>query len=252
MFDPIALTALTLTFLLAGMVKGVIGLGLPSVSLALLAVIFDLPTAMALLLVPSFCTNLWQASVGGNAALIIRRLWPFLVAATFTVWLGAIFLVRVDTLLLSGLLGLLLMAYAALNLAGVKITIPPRSEPWSAPLFGIVNGVLTGMTGSFVVPGVLYLQALGLDRNVLIQAMGMLFTLSTLALGIALQDNQLLTTDLGKMSSLSLIPAIIGMVLGQKIRSRLSEVQFRKVFFISLLAMGAYISLNAARVFFAV
>ena len=53
MIDATTLVILT-TFLLAGLVKGVIGLGLPTVSLAILTVALDLPSAMVLLLVPSF------------------------------------------------------------------------------------------------------------------------------------------------------------------------------------------------------
>ena len=57
MFDPVTIAAITATFLLAGAVKGVIGLGLPTVSLGLLTAALDLPTAMALLIVPSFATG---------------------------------------------------------------------------------------------------------------------------------------------------------------------------------------------------
>lgn len=84
-FDDIAtLLAVAATFLVAGAVKGVIGLGLPTVSLALLTVTIGLPQAMAVLLVPSFVTNLWQAASGGNGRVLLARLWPFLVAATVT------------------------------------------------------------------------------------------------------------------------------------------------------------------------
>ncbi len=85
MFDALTLLAIVGAFLIAGTVKGVIGLGLPTVSLALLAVAIDLPHAMALLLVPSFITNVWQAVVGENGVAILRRLWPFLLMATVTV-----------------------------------------------------------------------------------------------------------------------------------------------------------------------
>jgi uncharacterized membrane protein YfcA len=198
---PDATTILILaTFLLAGTVKGVIGLGLPSVSLALLTVATDLPTAMALLLVPSFVTNLWQALTGGNARLILQRLWPFLLLATVTIWIGASALTRVNLSLLSALLGALLMAYAGASLGGLRLSISSRQELWVGPLVGLANGVLTGMTGSFVVPGVMFLQAIGLAREVLIQAMGMLFALSTLALAIALQRNALLTAEHGILS----------------------------------------------------
>jgi hypothetical protein len=229
------------TFLIAGTVKGVIGLGLPTVSLALLTVAIDLPTAMALLLLPSFVTNLWQALAGGNARLIVQRLWPFLLPATVTVWIGASALTRVDLDLLSALLGILLVAYASANLAGLSITISPQREQWAGPLLGLVNGVLTGMTGSFVVPGVMFLQAIGLARDVLIQAMGILFALSTLALAIALQRNALLTLEHGILSATALLPAILGMVFGRRIRQRISALLFRKIFFTALLLLGVYI-----------
>ncbi len=245
MFDTLTVLAVFGTFLIAGTVKGVIGLGLPTVSLGLLAVAFDLTHAMALLLVPSFVTNLWQAVVGGNGKAILARLWPFLLMATGTVWLGAVALTRVDLTVLSGLLGVLLVVYATANLAGLRVQITSRQEVWVGPLVGTANGVLTGMTGSFVVPGVLFLQAIGLSRDMLIQAMGVTFTVSTLALGAALQGNALLTAELGGLSAAALLPAIVGMVLGQRIRQRLSEELFRRVFFIALLILGAYIIANA-------
>jgi len=236
-----SILAIAGTFALAGTVKGVIGLGLPTVSLALLTTMLGLPHAMVLLLVPSFITNLWQAMTGGNGKVILRRLWPFLFMATGTVWLGATALTRVDLAILSALLGALLVVYATLSLAGLRMTITLRQEAWVGPLLGTANGILTGMTGSFVVPGVMFLQAIGLSRDMLIQAMGMLFTASTLALAIALQGNSFLTIELGAVSAAALIPAVAGMVFGQRIRARLSESLFRRVFFISLLLLGAYI-----------
>ena len=106
--------------------------------------------------------------------------------ATATVWLGAGALTRVDVSWLSALLGLLLVIYAAVNLSGFRPALTVRQERWAGPLTGVANGVLTGMIGSFVVPGVLFLQAIGLSRDALVQAMGMLFALSTLALALAL------------------------------------------------------------------
>jgi uncharacterized membrane protein YfcA len=233
------------TFVVAGAVKGVIGLGLPTVTLALLTALFDLPSAMALLLVPSFITNAWQAASGGHGRAVIARLWPFFLMATLTVSLGAAALTHVQLWLLTALLGLLLVTYSALSLSGFRLVLPASSEPWAGPLIGSVNGVLTGMTGSFVVPGVMFLQAIGLPRDALIQAMGVLFTLSTLALAAALRQAHLLTADQTLWSLGAALPAGIGMVLGQRIRRNLPEVVFRKVFFLALFVLGAYIVLRA-------
>lgn len=245
MDDPAVIIAIFATFLLAGAVKGVIGLGLPTVTLGLLTAVLDLTTAMALLIVPSFVTNLWQAAVGGHGVAVLRRIWPFLAMATATVWLGAAALSRVELEILSALLGLLLVLYAASGLAGFRLAIPARHEGWSGMLLGAANGALTGMTGSFVVPGTIYLQALGLPRDALIQAMGMLFTASTVALALALQGNGLLGAEQAVVSAAALLPAVIGMVAGQRVRRRLSETLFRRVFFAGILALGGYILATA-------
>ena len=245
MLDAFTILMVVGTFLIAGAVKGIIGLGLPTLSLALLTAAIGLPEAMNLLLVPSFVTNVWQAVVGGHGRAILRRVWPFLVMATATVWLGANALTRFDLSLLSALLGVLLVVYSTVNLIGFRFPLTARQEVWVGPLAGLVNGLLTGMTGSFVVPGVMFLQAIGLSREMLIQAMGMLFAASTLALAFALQGNNLLTVDLGALSTAALLPAIVGMVVGQRIRKRLSEPLFQRVFFVSLLLLGVYIFANA-------
>jgi len=91
----------------------------------------------------------------------------------------------------------------------------------------------------------LYLQAIGLSRDALIQAMGALFTLSTLALGVSLQGNRLLSVEHATVSTLALVPAMLGMWLGQKARSRLSEERFKRVFYIALLGLGVYIVTGA-------
>jgi uncharacterized membrane protein YfcA len=245
MFDPVTLFAISATFVIAGGVKGVIGLGLPTVSLGLLTAALDLPTAMALLIAPSFVTNSYQASAGGHAGVILRRIWPFLLIATATVWLGATALTRVDLDVLTALLGLLLVAYGGLSLAGIRLKIPAHSEGWTGPVFGAANGILTGMTGSFVVPGVMYLQGIGLSRDMLVQAMGMLFTASTVALAFALGTNALLSTEVGIASLLAIVPSLIGMWAGQNLRRRLSEAQFRSALFIGIVLLGIYILIGA-------
>ncbi len=241
MFDTTTFLAIVGTFLLAGMVKGVIGLGLPTISLGLLTALLGLPNAMALLLAPSFVTNVWQAALGGNALLLTKRLWPFFLLTTIAIWFGAKALSTVDVAYLSGLLGLLLILNAVTGLAGYRPTVPLKWELVLNPLIGATNGVLTGMTGSSVVPGVLYLQAIGLSRDQLVQAMGILFALSAFVLALSLYDQRILSQELSLQSIIAVLPALIGMRAGQHIRKKLSENQFRRFFFVALLLLGLFI-----------
>lgn len=245
-----SLTWLTLllvafTFLIAGGVKGVIGMGMPTVSLALLVATLGLQPAMAILLVPTIVTNVWQALVGGHLLAIVRRLWPFLVTSVVAVWPGVMVLARVDPRWLSLLLGVMIVGYALLNLEMARLAMPVRHERRAGVWSGLANGLLTGMTGSSVFPGVAYLQALGLPRDQLIQAMGILFTACTMALGLAMGGERLISGELLLLSSLAVAPALLGMQLGQRLRRRLSEEGFRRVFFLGLLVMGGYLILRA-------
>ena len=197
--------------------------------------------------VGSLTVDQFVASDGqGGALVIVKRLWPFLLMATLTIWIGAFALTRVDLFWLSILLGMLLIIYSLVNLAGFRPTIPARHEIWTGAVAGVANGLLTGMTGSFVVPGVLYLQAISLPRDTLVQAMGILFTLSTIALSVALAHNGWLSGRLGLMSIAAVMPAMAGMLVGQRIRKSLSENLFRKIFYISLLMLGLYIVINTS------
>ena len=232
-------------FLLAGSVKGVIGLGLPTVALGLLTASVGLEAAMALMLAPSFVTNLWQGLVGGNGIVVLRRTWPFLMLASIAVWPGVALSEEWDADVLTGILGALLVAYGAAGLTRPALRIRPRTERWASPLLGVVNGILTGMTGSFVVPGVFYLQSLALARDQLVQAMGMLFTCSTVALALALAVESRLPAQIGVASVLAVLPALFGMVLGRRIRTHLSETAFRRIFFAALIGLGLYILLLA-------
>lgn len=244
--DPYLVIWVTLTFLFGGIVKGVIGMGLPSWAIGLLTAAVGLHPAMAIMLVPTIVTNIWQALVGGHFRAVLARVWPFLLMATGTIWLGAAALTRVDVALLSGLLGVLLAAYGLFGLLRPSLSLAANAETWVGLIAGGLNGVFGGMTGAFAVPGVPYLQAIGLQRDQLIQAMGILFTLSTAALAVALGGQNLLTFDLGLVSTLAVIPALAGMGLGQRLRHRMSEAVFRKLFLSALVVLGGYIALRAA------
>lgn len=229
------------TFLIAGFVKGVVGLGLPTVSLALLTAMLGLKEAMVLMLLPSFLTNVWQGISGDAFYQILRRLWSLLLAGFAGTWLAVGILARADTALLTALLGIMLCIYAGVSLAMPQIPPPGRREQWLSPLIGGITGVLTGLVGSFVVPAVPYFQALGWPRNTLVQAMGIWFTTATLSLAVGLGSHRLLPAELGGLSAMALVPAFAGMWLGQKVRGRMSERKFRQVLLIALAILGIYI-----------
>jgi uncharacterized membrane protein YfcA len=242
MFDSILLIEI-FAFLLAGTVKGVLGLGLPTVSVGLLSLVMPPVQAAAILVIPSIVTNFWQLALGPGLWPMMRRLGIMMIGICLGTWAGMGLLSADQTAATA--LGLALMAYAATGLTKLQVRVPPRAEPWLSPLMGVVNGVITAATGTFVIPGVPYLQALKLDREELIQALGLLFTVSTLAMSVNLAQAGAFDLPNITTSVLMLAPVSVGMLAGQWIRTRISAATFRLCFFLGMLALGAHLALRS-------
>lgn len=226
------------TFVLAGLAKGVTGMGLPTVAMGLLGTLMAPVTAAALLVVPSLVTNLWQLLAGPDLRGLLRRLWPMMLGVVAGTLAGSGLLANVAPEHSGPALGVVLIVYAVFALRAPALAVPAGAEPWLSPLVGVITGVVTGATGVFVIPAVPYLQSLRLDKEALVQALGLSFTLSTLALmaGLAARG-QFHAAHLG-VSTLVLLPALLGLWLGQVIRRRLGPRGFRPCFLLFLLALG--------------
>jgi len=153
--------------------------------------------------------------------------------------LGSSLLASGDTLLSTAALGAALIVYAGYTLLVRQFQVPPHYEPWLAPVIGLTTGLVTGGTGVLVIPAVPYLQALGLEKDDLVQALGLSFTVSTLALAAGLALRGALHLDDLATSTLAIAPALAGMWAGQVIRRRVSPSTFRRWFLIGLLLLGA-------------
>ena len=238
MWQPEIVALVVGTFLLAGFIKGVIGMGLPVVALAFLGSTLGVREALTIMLIPGLVTNTWQALAGPAFGLLVRRLWSFLAAAGIGIWFGVGVLAGAKSETMMGLPGVTLCTYCALTMARAQIPPPGRREPWMSPLMGGLGGTMFGMTGIMIVPGILYLQTLGLKRDVFVQALGITFVAITLALGSSLAGRSLLTQDLALMSLTALVPTAAGLALGRRYRHQISEASFKRIFFVALMVIG--------------
>ncbi len=239
------LTAQTLAlvvgaFALGGFVKGAIGMGLPVIVLALLALIMPLKEAMAVFLIPGIASNIWQASNGPYLPALARRLWPFLLGAIAGIAVGVSILAgtKSDTMVL--FLGVMLILYSSYSLAAPRLPEPGGHERWLSPLAGASGGVIFGMVGVFIVPGLLYLETLRMPRDEFVQGLGLTFVTISAALAVSMAGFSLVTGELAILSVSGLVPVFAGIWAGRSIRHRISEAFYRKLFFLSLIASGLY------------
>jgi uncharacterized membrane protein YfcA len=234
-----------LVFVLAGVVKGATGLGLPTVSMGLLAVVMTPLQAAALVVLPTFVTNIWQLVAGPSLRPIVIRLWPMMVTLCLGIWAGAGLMTGSHARYGTAFLGVTLLIYALTALASLHIKVQKAHERWLGPLIGAVTGIVTAATGVFMIPSVPYLQAIGFEKEDLVQALGLTFTVATVALSVNLTLAGALKVGLAGPTLGALAMAALGMWAGQELRLRLSPETFRRWFLIGLALLGAYLTATA-------
>ena len=236
---------IALVFLLAGFVKGVIGLGLPTIAMGLLGLWLPPVTAAALLTVPGLVTNLVQMRGPAFMPLLHRLRWMLLgtvlgTAAGFWLWGG------LGARWASAGLALALMAYAGLGLAAVRPVLSAAAARRLAFPTGTATGAITAATGVFMLPMAPWLQANGLPRDEMVRALGIALFVSALSLGAALWWTGGFAGGADAGSALALLPALVGQWLGARVRRLLPEPAFRRVFFLGILALGLHLLWRAS------
>lgn len=233
-------------FLIAGFVKGIIGMGLPPISIGLMALVLAPAQAAALILVPSFITNIWQMTAGPSLLAAVKRFATLNVGICAGAWLGADILTSIDSRIPNIVLGVALGLYALLAIAAVRFEVKREREKYWSPVIGVLSGLVMAATGVMVVPLIPYLNSLELSKDELLQVLGLTFVVAAVALAAVLFEAGILRIGNAGGSALALIPTVIGMYAGRHVLKRIDAVTFRFYFLIGLLALGLFIAVKAA------
>jgi uncharacterized membrane protein YfcA len=244
MLDPL-LPFIAAAFLLAGFVKGVLGLGLPTVSMGLLAVAMPPVHALAIVIVPAILTNIWQTFVGPYLRDIMRRLWPLMLGTAAGIWLNAGSMTGPYARYSTIILGLLLVIYAMIGLRKTRLHVARRNEKWIGGIVGLITGVISAATGVQVIPSMPFVQAIGMEKDELVQALGVFFTVATVALAFNLSSAGLLDESTALPGVVALACSFAGMAIGQAVRSRMQPDTFRRWFLIAMIVLGVYLAGSA-------
>ena len=240
--QTITLIMIAVALSIAGFVKGVIGLGLPTVSIGLLATQMPPAQALAIVIVPAIVTNIWQTFVGPYLRDIIRRLWPLMAGTVIGILACSGMMTGPYARISTVILGALLVIYGAISLGKVRFTVAEPNQKWVGGIVGLITGAISATTGVQVIPSMPFMQAIGMEKDELVQALGVFFTTATIALSFNLTAAGLLTTATALPGGIALVCAFGGMFLGQALRARMDQDAFRRWFLIAMMLLGAYLA----------
>jgi uncharacterized membrane protein YfcA len=218
-----------LAFVLGGIVKGALGVGLPLVAVPLLSLWVPSPLAIALLLAPVLLSNLWQAVEGGRLRSSVRRFGGLLLAQCVATVLTVRMTLSLSVEQLNTMLALVVLLAVALMTWQPSLRISPQREQVVGVGIGLLSGMLGGvssLTGPVIIT---YLMALKLPREDFIGSISIIYLSAALPLYLAMMwFGRIGWTELGG-SALALVPMAVGLLLGKRLRRHLDEALFRRV-----------------------
>lgn len=236
--DPALLAVAAFGLFFAGIVKGTTGIGYSSCALPFLVPVVGLQSAIVLIVMPAIMSNVFVALSAGHFREIVGRFWPLYIATPAGIVVGVAFLSSIDQRLAIAILGSVIIVYALMSLLQPNLTLRQNLHgALNAPV-GFATGMLTGLTGSQVMPLLPYMMALHLEPNRMIQAINLAVTLTSIFLAAGLMLTGLMDVSSLGLSLLAVVPALVGVYLGNQARGLLPVPLFRKLMLLVLLAIG--------------
>ena len=235
------LLALTCSLMLVagGLVKGTLGVGMPLVTIPLLSLVIPAPQAIGLLTAPTLGSNLLQAWQGGRLRYALGRFGTLIVAHLAATLLAVYWSREFSVRALNLAISVTVVTAVVLMLVQTRATVPARHERWAGPLVGAIAGVLGGLTSMTGPLLITYLMALRLQREEFVGSISIIYFFG----GVPMYAAMLWWGRFGwtevAWSFLAAVPVYLGLVLGTRVRGRMSEQLFRRALlgFLVLLAL---------------
>jgi uncharacterized membrane protein YfcA len=242
--DSVILIQVVLIFLAGGMVKGLIGVGLPTVTLTLLSFVFDIKDSISIILIPVILTNLYQMLDGNYLKEIIGEVKFFLIGSFLFIFPGFYFLtiLKSDTIL--AILALLLIINSFMSLMKYEIKLKNYKSKAIQLGIGSLTGITTGVTSIYTMPFIFLIQSLNYSKNKVIQLMGLSFFIFACMQLILFSSHGMIDFDKLSISLLACLPILAGVYFGTALRKKISETLFKTLFNIMLVAMGSLLILK--------
>jgi uncharacterized membrane protein YfcA len=236
--DGTVLAVLVVAMLAGGLVKGVIGVALPMVSIAILSSVVDVHLALGLITIPILLTNVWQAFYAGRALEVLRRFWLPIACLMVSIWLGTNLVVRLPAAALYGIIGAVVVVFTSTSYFTPHWSLPERYRTPAGVAVSIFSGVLGGLSTIWGPPLVMYFVTIRLPKEEFIRTTGFFWFAASLPLVAGYLRNGVLNADNAALSAAAVVPSFAGLWLGQWLRGRIEQETFRRVLLIGLCFVG--------------
>lgn len=232
-------------YLVAGTIKGFLGLGLPTTAITMMTFFLSPLQALAVNLIPMLLTNLFQVSKVDDLPDLIRRYGLFAAALTISIFGFSFVTAQVPEDTLRLIVAVTVMVFAAYNLMGKPITLSPDNDKIWQVILGLLAGLMGALTSMWAVPLVIYLISKDLTPKAFVDASGFLLLVGCVPLAVGYISTGLVTIAVLGPAVIGTVAALVGFRVGESLRGRVAQVRFRQILLWFFLLMGVRMMLVA-------
>lgn len=243
-FETLLIVA-AFAFLFAGTIKGLVGLGLPTAVVGILAQFIDPRQAIALLLLPILISNTWQIYRGGMAAETFKKLWPFCLVMCVLIFITSQFAANFSAEILTISVGIMILLFVVTNVFLKSFTIPEKHDKVYQIGFASAAGIVGGLTSLWAPVIVMYMLSKRLSKEEFVASVGMLLMSGCIPLLAGYITAGLTTPTMLFWSLIMVIPTLAGFAIGEWARAFLKAEQFRKILLGVFFLLGTNLIVNA-------
>ena len=226
------IAAVLCSLIVAGFLKGIIGVGMPVVALPLLSLFIDIKSVAMLLSMPLIFSNVSQALEGGKTGRCLMQLMPVFLGMIPGLFLGVRLLLALDANVAKIIAGLVLMGVGGITLLAPKLQLQSRLV---LPTGGILGGI-AAMPGPLVF---IFLLAKGLRGKAFTKEASLYLVVSAGSLAILLTASRQFSWLDVSVSTAAMLPVVLGMYVGQHMRDKIAPETFGKLVLIAVIVAGA-------------
>lgn len=249
-FDGALIAAILVGCIVGGVAKGVSGSGLPQVAVPIIALITDVPTAMAVVQLPALSINLLQMRYKDQPASLALQHWPIFLIIFATTIVGISILRVAPPGMLFAFLGAVCIATIAFLHLKPNFALSSKMRlPVGIPLamFAGLSAGMSSLGGPFLVP---YFLSLNLPKDVFVSTVSVCYLAIIIPTISFFLYWDLVEPELFLFSTFAVLPSIAGMWYGNRIRARINDAQFRKFVLFMLLGSAFGLLFKAYKVGF--
>jgi uncharacterized membrane protein YfcA len=238
------LVYLLFVFIISGVIKGFLGIGMPTAAMGFLTLVFDPIEAIALLIIPIVTTNFLQFKNSKYRYETMINYWVLAISLVISALLTSLFITKISTSFLTLSIGITMLIMSLNELFGFSVRISGAAR--IQVIVGALSGFLGGMSSIFSPLVTMFLIARGVDKERFISATGFLFLLGGLFLLFGLVINKVLEYYLILKSIYGLIFILFGFKIGEFLRKKVNLIFFQRAILIMFGVMGVRLIFNSA------